>query len=100
MILSVPLQFQPQRHKGKAPVSSQGPTLRNAEFQGLQAQLQQLEQEKEAALAEVQKLQNQQAVNTELLQRTPTNVQNTANASAAYQAQLSSSVSNQLNNIT
>ena len=39
VIYSVPLQFQPQRRKGKAPVRSQGPTPSNAEFQGLQAQL-------------------------------------------------------------
>ena len=83
MIHSVPLQFQPQRHKGKAPVRSQGPTPRNAEFQGLRAQLQQLQQEKEAALAQVQKLQNQQAVKKGLLQRTAADVQNTANTSAA-----------------
>ena len=36
---SVPLQFQPQYRKGKAPVQSQGPTTSNAEFQGLRAQL-------------------------------------------------------------
>ena len=99
VIYSVPLQFQPQRRKGKAPVQSQGPTPSNAEFQGLRAQLQQLQQEKEAALAQVQKLQNQQAVNTGLLQRTATDVQNTANTSAAHQAQLSSRVSSQLYNI-
>ena len=58
VIHSVPLQFQPQRRKGKAPARSQGPTPSNAEFQGLQAQLQQLQQEKEAALPQVQKLQN------------------------------------------
>ena len=42
----------------------------------------------------------QQAANTGLLQRTTANVQNSANTSAAYQAQLSSSVSSQLDNIT
>ena len=67
VIHSVLLQFQLQRRKGKAPVWSQGPTSSNAEFQGLQAQLQQLQQEKEAALAQVKKLQNQQVVNTGLL---------------------------------
>ena len=51
VIYSVALQFQPQRRKGKAPVRSQGPTPSNAEFQGLWAQLQQLQQKKEAALA-------------------------------------------------
>ena len=50
LIHSVPLLFQPQRRKGKAPARSQGPTTSNAEFQGLRAQLQQLQQEKEAAL--------------------------------------------------
>ena len=59
VIPSVPLQFQPQRRKGKAPIRSQGPTPSNAEFQGLRAQIQQLQQEKEAAQAQVQKLQNQ-----------------------------------------
>ena len=53
VIHSVPLQFQPQCRIGKAPVRSQGPTPSNAEFQGLRAQLQQLQQEKEAALAQV-----------------------------------------------
>ena len=48
----------------------------------------------------MQKLQNQQAVNTGLLQRTAADVQNTAKTSAAHQAQLSSSVSSQLDNIT
>ena len=100
VIHSVQLQFQPQRRKGKAPARSQGPTTSNTEFQGLRAQLQQLQQEKEAALAQVQKLQNQQAVNTGLLQRTAANVQNTANTSAAHQAQLSNNVSSQLDNIT
>ena len=35
VIHSVPLQFQPQRHKGKASVRSWCPTTSNAEFQGL-----------------------------------------------------------------
>ena len=51
------------------------------------------------ALAQVQKLQNQQAVNTGLLQLTAADVQNTAYISIANQAQLSSSVSRQLDNI-
>ena len=46
VIHSVPLQFQPQHRKGKAPARSQGPTCSNTEFQGLRAQLQQLQQEK------------------------------------------------------
>ena len=43
VIHSVPLQLQPQRRKGKAPVRSQGPTAGNAKFEGLLAQLQQLQ---------------------------------------------------------
>ena len=43
VIHSVPLQFQPQGRKGEAPVRSQVPTSSNAEFQGLRAQLQQLQ---------------------------------------------------------
>ena len=35
VIHSVPLQFQPQRSKGKASVLGQGTTPSNAEFQGL-----------------------------------------------------------------
>ena len=35
VIHCVPLQFQPQRRKGKAPVRSQGPTPFNTEFRGL-----------------------------------------------------------------
>ena len=100
VIHTVTLQFQPQRRKGKNPVRSQGPTPSNADFQGLRAQLQQLQQEKEAARAQVQKLQNQQAVNTGLLQCTAADVQNTANTSATHQAQLSSSVNSHLDNIT
>ena len=84
VIHSVPLQFQSQHCNGKAPVRSQGPTSINAEFQGLRAQLQQLQQEKEAALAQVQKLQNQQVVNTGLLQCTTADMQNTANTSAVH----------------
>ena len=45
------------------------------------------------------KLQYQQRVNIGLLQRTAADMQNTANTSAAYQVQLSSSVSSQLDNI-
>ena len=100
VIHSVLSQFQPQRRKGKAPVRSQGPTHGNADFYGLWAQLQQLQQEKEVALAQVQKLQNQKAVNTGLLQRTAADVQNTANISVAHQAQLSTSVSCRQDSIT
>ena len=87
MIHSVPLQFQLQHRKGKVLVRKQGPTSSNSEFQGVRAQLQQLQQEKQAALAQVQKIQNQQAVNTGLLQRTAADVQNTVNTSAGHQAQ-------------
>ena len=51
VIYNVPLQFQSQRHKGKAPVRRQGPTPSNTEYQGLRAELRQLQQEKEAVLA-------------------------------------------------
>ena len=84
VIHSVPLQFQPQRRKGKAPIWSQGPTPSNVEFQGLQAQLQQLQQEKETGLIQVQKVKNQQAVSTRLLQRTAADLQNTDNTSTAH----------------
>ena len=55
----------------------------NTEFLGIQPQVQQLQQEKEVALAQVQKLQNQQAANAGLLQRTTANVQKTANTCIA-----------------
>ena len=96
----VRLQFQQLLCKGKAPIRSQGPTLSNTEFQGLRRQLQHLQQEKEATLAQLQKLQNQQAVNTRLLQPTATNVRNKADTSTAYQAQSFSSLSHQLDKIT
>ena len=48
----------------------------------------------------MQKLQNQQAANTGLLQCTATDMQNTANTSAGHQVQVSSSVCSQLDNIT
>ena len=85
VIHSVQVQFQPPCCKGKAPVRSQGPTPSYTEFQGLQAQLQQLQQEKEAPLIQVQKIQNQQAVNTGLFQHRAADVQITANTSTAYQ---------------
>ena len=44
VIPSLPLQFQLQCGKGKAPIQSQGTTLSNALCQGLRAQLQQLQQ--------------------------------------------------------
>ena len=100
VIHSVPLQVQPQCRKGKACVRSQGPTPSKAEFQGLRADLQQLQQEKEAALTLVQMLQNQQAVNRGLLQRMTADMQNTAKTFLVHQAQWSSSLSSQLDNIT
>ena len=57
------------------------------EFQYLWAQLQQLQEEKEAAVAQVQKLQTQQAANTGLLQRTAADVQNAGNTPAAHKVQ-------------
>ena len=62
--------------------------------------IQELQQEKDAVLTQVQKLQNQQAVNTGQLQQTAANVQNSANTSATQQRQLSTSDSRQLDNIT
>ena len=59
-----------------------------------------MQQEKKAALAQVQNLQNQQAVNRGLLQCTAADMQNTANTFAAHQVQWSSSISSQLDNIT
>ena len=49
---------------------------------------------------QVQKLQNQQAANTGLLPCITTNMQNTDNISATQYAQLSTSVSGHLDNIT
>ena len=58
MTYSVPQKFQLQRCKGKAPAHSQGPTTSNTEFQSMYAQILELQQEKEAVLVQVQKLQN------------------------------------------
>ena len=79
---SVPVEFQPQRRKSKALAWSYRLTSSNAELQGLRAQLQQLQEDKQAALAQFQKLQNLQVVNTVLPQSTTANVQNTANTFA------------------
>ena len=51
-------------------------------------------------MAQLQKLQIQQAVNTGLLLRTVANMQNTAQNSVQYLIQLSSSLSSQLTNVT
>ena len=62
-VLTVLLQLQLQGRKGNAFTQSKGPTPNNAEFQSLQALLQQSQQEKEPALPQVPRLQMQQAVN-------------------------------------
>ena len=59
VIHTVPLQCQPQRQKETASKLNPGPTQGNTQFQGLGAQLQQLQQEKEEALVQVQELTNQ-----------------------------------------
>ena len=96
---SVPLQFQEQYQRGKAPTQSQGPNPSNAQFQRLRAQLQQLQQEKEATLAQVQRFQTHVAPNTELLQHTAANIQNTARSFDTKCVQLFNSVTSQLDNI-
>ena len=98
IIHSAPLQFYPQR-KGKAPTRDQTPAPTMAEFRSMRAQIQNLQKEKEAALRQVQQIQDQHADNTGLLQRTAANVQNTANAAASQNTHLSASMSNQLQHI-
>lgn len=100
IIHSVPLQFQPQRKgKGRVPTRHQTPIASNTEVQGMRAQLQQLQQEKEAALAQVQRLQLQQASVTSLAQQTAANVQNTANQATSQNTQLADVISRKLDEI-
>jgi hypothetical protein len=65
----------------------------------MKLQLQRLQQEKETALAELQRIRSQQAQDTGLLQRTAANVQNTANAATAQNTQLATGISQQLADI-
>ena len=65
----------------------------------MRGQMLQLQQEMEAAFALVQRVQNQEAVNTGLLQYTPANVQHTANTYATQHTPSSSNVSSQLDNM-
>ena len=101
VIHSTTTQFRPQgsQRKGKTPVRSHVPTPEPQLPLFTQLQLQRLEREKDAALKELQRIRNQQATNTGLLQRTAADVQNTANTASTLNQQLSTSIRDQLNDI-
>ena len=65
----------------------------------LQQQLARLQAEKEAALAQVRRLQSQQSASTSFLQRTAADVQNTATSAANQHNQLATHVDSQLDEI-
>ena len=61
----------------------------------MQQQLARLEAEKEAALAQVKRLQSQQSSSTSILQRTAADVQNTASSATNQNSQLATHVDTQ-----
>ena len=65
----------------------------------MQQQLARLQAEKEAALAQVKRLQLQQTASTSFLQRTAADVQNTASSAANQNSQLATHVDTRLDEI-
>ena len=65
----------------------------------MQQQHARLQAEKEAALAQVKRLENQQSASTSFLQRTAADVQNTASSTANQNSQRATHVDTQLDNI-
>ena len=101
IIHSTTTQFRPSgsQRKGKTPVRSQVPTPEPQLPLFAQLQLQRLEGAKEAAIKELQRIQDQHASNTGLLQKSAEAVQNTANTASTQNTQLPDTVSRQLSDI-
>ena len=76
--------------KGKSPQRTQ--TTTPSITTSMQQQLPRLQAEKEAALAQVKRLQSQQTASTLFLQRTAVDVQNTASSAANQHTQLATHV--------
>jgi len=100
VIGSTSVQFRPPaaRNKGKTPASQAVTPAAQASTHMIN-QLQQLQREKDAAIAELNKLKRQQAHSTGLLHQVAANIQNTANVATNQTQQLAGSVSQQLNQI-
>ena len=99
VISSTSIQFRPPAatYKGKPPQRTQ--TTTPSIFASMQQQLARLQAEKEAALAQVKRLQNQQSASTSFLQRTAADVQNTATSATNHTNQLATHVDTQLDEI-
>ena len=99
VIGSTSIQFRPPvgTYKGKRPQRTQ--TTIPSITTSMQQQLAPLEAEKEAALAQVKRLQSQQSASTSFHQRTAADVLNTASSAANQNSQLATHVDTQLNEI-
>ena len=99
VISSISIQFRPLvgPNKGKSPQGTQ--TTTPSITTSMQRQLAQLQPEKEAALAQVKRLQIQQSTSTTFLQRTAADVHNTATSAANQNNQLPTHVDSQLDEI-
>ena len=88
VIGSTSIQFRPLvgTYKGKSPQRTQSTTP--SITTSMQLQLARLQAEKEAALAQVKRLQTQQSASTSFLQRTAADVQNTATSATNQNNQL------------
>ena len=99
VIGSTSIQFRPPigTYKGKSPQRTQ--TTTPSITTSMQQQLARLQAEKEAALAQVKRLQSQQSASTSFLQRTAADVQNTATSASNQTNQLATHVDTQLDEI-
>ena len=84
-------------YKGKSPHRTK--TITPSITTSMQRQLAQLQAEKEAALAQVKRLQTQKSTSTSFLQRTAADVQHTATSAANQNNQLATHVDSQLDEI-
>ena len=95
---SVPFRPPVVRNKGKTPASRAATPAAQASTHMIN-QLQQLQREKDAAIAELNKLKRHQAHSTGLLHQAAANIQNTANAATNQTQQLAGNVGQQLDQI-
>ena len=99
VIGSTSIQFPPPvgTYKGKSPqrIQTTTPSITTS----MQQQLARLQAEKEAALAQVKRIQTQESASTLFLQRTAADVQNTATSAGNQNNQLATHVDLQLDEI-
>ena len=96
---STSIQFRPPGGacQGKSPQRTQ--TTTPSITTSMQQQLARLQAEKEAALAQVKRLQSQQSASTSFVQRTAADVPNTASSAGNQNSQLTTHVDTQLDEI-